>query len=181
MTATRRFLLVFVVFGMLFWALPRAAFPAFALPSLFDDEFDEKPWQEIEVALPAFPQPENLIPVDVDAVTTSMRFLVDEKSISVDSDEVIRYSLVATSPSGARNISYEGMRCATAERRVYAFGQADGTWSKARGNQWARIHGNRNSYQVVLFLDYFCAIGQKAITTPEDAIRILRRGGVGTE
>ncbi|MDR0379902.1 MAG: CNP1-like family protein [Candidatus Accumulibacter sp.] len=181
MTAIRRFLLFPVVFGMLLWVSPRAAFPALALPSLFDDEFDKKPWQEIEVVLPAFPQPENLIPVDIDAVTTSMRFLIDEKSISVDSDEVIRYSLVALSPSGARNVSYEGMRCAAAERRVYAFGQADGTWSKARSNQWVRIQGSRSSYQVVLFLDYFCAIGQRAIMTPEDAIRVLRQGGIGTE
>ncbi|MDR0378842.1 MAG: CNP1-like family protein [Candidatus Accumulibacter sp.] len=172
MTAIRRFLLISVVSGMLLLALPRVAFSAH-----FDDEFDEKPWQEIEVTLPAFPEPENLIPLDVGAVTTGMRFLIDEKSISVDSDEVIRYSLVVISSSGARNVSFEGMRCADAERRVYAFGQADGTWSRARGNQWTRIRGNRDSYRVVLFSDYFCAIGHRAITSAKDAIHILRQGG----
>jgi hypothetical protein len=68
------------------------------------------------------------------------------------------------------------MRCATAERRVYAFGRADKTWSKARGNKWGQIHGGSNSHPVVLFTDYFCAIGQKTIMTPEEAVRVLRYG-----
>ncbi|MDR2614114.1 MAG: CNP1-like family protein, partial [Candidatus Accumulibacter sp.] len=111
------------VFSLMLLASPKPVFPA-----LFDNEFDTKPWQEIEVALPAFPELENLIPFEVGAVR-HMRFSIDEKSISVDSDEVIRYSLVAISASGARNISFEGMRCATGERRIYAFGRSDGTWS----------------------------------------------------
>jgi hypothetical protein len=168
MAAARRF--VVLVSGLLLLVSPKTVFPA-----LFDNEFDEKPWQEIEIPLPAFPQPENLIPFQVGAVTDK-QFLVDEKSISIGSDEVIRYSLVVVSSSGARNISYEGMRCATAERRVYAFGRADKTWSKARGNKWINIRGGSNSHHVALFADYFCAIGQRAIMKPEDAVRVLRHG-----
>jgi hypothetical protein len=170
MAAGRRLMVVWVASGLLLLGSPKTAFPA-----LFDNEFDEKSWQEIEVQLPAFPQPENLIPFSVGAVTDK-QFLIDEKSISIGSDEVIRYSLIVISSSGARNVSYEGMRCATAERRVYAFGQTDGTWSKARGNKWVRIRGGSNSHHVALFGDYFCAIGQRAIMQPEDAVRVLRDG-----
>jgi hypothetical protein len=170
MAAARRFAEVSVVFGLLFLVSPKTVFPA-----LFDNEFEEKPRQEIEVQLPAFPQSEDLIPFKVGAISDK-QFLVDEKSISVGSDEAIRYSLVVISSSGARNISYEGMRCATAERRVYAFGQADGTWSKARSNRWIRIRGGSNSHHVALFADYFCAVGQQAIMKPEDAVRALRHG-----
>jgi hypothetical protein len=173
MAAGRRW--VAVVFGLLLLVFPKAVFPA-----LFDNEFDEKPWQEIEVRLPAFPQPENLIPFTVGAIADK-QFLIDEKSISVGSDEVIRYSLIVISSAGARNISYEGMRCVTAERRVYAFGQADKTWSKARSNKWVGIRGGSNSHHVALFADYFCAIGQRTIMQPEDAVRVLRYGIQNTE
>jgi hypothetical protein len=172
MAVTRRFGWLFAVFGIMLLTSPKPVFPA-----LFDDEFDAKPWQEIEVGLPAFPEPENLIPFEVGAVR-NMRFLIDEKSISVDGDEVVRYSLVVISSSGARNVSFEGMRCLTGERRVYAFGQADKTWSKARNDKWMRIHGGNDSHHVALFSDYFCTVGQRAIMTPEDAVRILRQGGI---
>ena len=170
MVAMRRFLPVFVVAGFMFSAFPRMVFSA-----PFDNEFDEKPWQEIEVQMPAFPESQNLIPFKAGAAT-DMRFLIDEKSISVGSDEVIRYTLVVVSPSGAQNISFEGMRCTTGERRVYAFGQADKTWSKARNNKWVKVAGEAGARHVVLFSDYFCAIGQRTIMTPEDAVRALRYG-----
>ena len=35
----------------------------------------------------------------------------------------LRFTLVIVSPSGARNVSYEGMNCSTGERRLYAFGR----------------------------------------------------------
>jgi hypothetical protein len=168
--AVTRFAGVFIASGLLLLTFPKTVFPA-----LFGDESDEKSWQEIEVQLPEFPQPENMISFEVGAITDK-QFLIDEKSISVDSDEVIRYSLVVISSSGARNISYEGMRCATAERRVYAFGQADKTWSKARGDKWIKIRGSGNSHHVALFADYFCVIGQPAVMKPEDAVRALRYG-----
>jgi hypothetical protein len=167
MTAIHRFVPVLAVF--LLAVFSEAAFSA------FDAEFDEQSRQEAKIQLPPFPENENLIPFTVNA-ETDMRFFIDEKSISIGSDEVIRYSLVVLGPSGARNISFEGMRCATVERRVYAFGRADGTWSEARNKKWIRILGSGDSYHVALFTDYFCAIGQKAVMTPEEAIRALRHG-----
>jgi hypothetical protein len=175
MAATRRFV-SFVPFSLVF-GLMFAVFPQTGFSALFDDEFDEKPWEEIEVQLPAFPETENLIPFKVGAITDT-RFLIDEKSISVGSDEVIRYTLVVISSLGAQNISFEGMRCTTWERRVYAFGRADRTWSKARSNKWGRVQGGSNSHHVALIADYFCAIGQKSIMTPEEAVRALRYGNL---
>jgi hypothetical protein len=174
MAVVRRLVVVSVIFGWLLLVSPKVAFPAL-FGNEFDNEFDEKPWQEIEVQLPAFPQSENLISLTVGAMSDK-QFLIDEKSISIGSDEVIRYSLIVISSSGARNISYEGMRCATAERRVYAFGQADGTWSKARSNKWVSIRAGSNPHHIALFGDYFCAIGQRTIMQPEDAVRVLRYG-----
>lgn len=141
----------------------------------FDSEFDEKPWQEVEAQLPSFPEREHLIQFKVGSVSDK-QFFIDEKSISIGADEVIRYSLVVISSTGAQGVSFEGMRCATGERRFYAFGQADKTWSRARGNQWMKISGSGNQYPVALYVDYFCAIGAATVMKPADAVRVLRYG-----
>ena len=167
----RRVLSWGLVVGLALAILPRIAFSQ-PVP---DNDVEETPWKEIEAKLPPFPEDENLVPFKV-GPTTDMRFTIDGKSISVDSDDVIRYTLVAISPSGARTISYEGMRCATMERRTYAFGQTDKTWSKPRSSKWMSIRGSADSLYVVLARDYFCTIGEPAIRDPDQAIRVLQRG-----
>ncbi|MDR0577231.1 MAG: CNP1-like family protein [Candidatus Accumulibacter sp.] len=170
MAVILRFARISAIFGALFLNLPGTV-----LSAPFDSEFDEKPWQEIEIQLPPFPEDENLIPFKVGAITDK-RFLIDGKSISVGGDEVIRYSVIIISSAGAKNIGFEGMRCSTGERRVYAFGHSDGTWSKARNSKWTAIRGGSNDYPVALYTDYFCPVGQPTVMTPEDAIRALRYG-----
>ncbi len=160
-----------VVVGLVLAILPRIAFSQ----QVPDNDVEEVPWQEIEAKLPPFPEDENLIPFKTGPVT-DMRFTIDGKSISVDSDEVIRYTLVTISPSGAKTISYEGMRCSTTERRTYAFGRADKTWSKPRSSKWVSIRGGADSWYVALARDYFCTIGESAILNPDHAIRVLQRG-----
>ena len=141
-----------------------------------DKEFEEASWAEGNVQLPAFPLEENLIPFRVGSVTDTGYF-IDGSTISIGADEVIRYSLVIISSSGAKNISYEGMRCLTAEKRVYAFGRADKTWAKAKSDRWRPVRGGDNNHNVELYANYFCAIGAKTVMTPEDARRVLRYGG----
>lgn len=142
----------------------------------FDNEYDEKPWAEIEVQLPAYPVADNMIPFKVGAVADTT-FLIDSESLSVGTDGVIRYTLEVVSSSGAKNVSYEGMRCTTAERRFYAFGRANKTWSKARSNQWVRIGGTSNNHHVELFSNYFCPPGSPSVASAEEALGVLRNGG----
>ncbi len=154
-----------------------ALLPLCAAAATLDGLFDnEKPWTEIEAQLPVFPEKANLIPFTVGAIHDT-RFFIDGNSISVGSDRVLRYTLVIVSPTGAQNISYEGMRCDTAERRLYAFGRSDKTWSKARNNQWSQIKGSSNNPQVELLTSYFCTVGATEIMSAEDARRLLRQGG----
>lgn len=160
----------------LFFALALVVSSATLAAGSFENDYDEKPWEEVEIQLPAFPQKENLIAFKVGAVS-DMQFQVDGSSISVGSDDVIRYTLVVVSSTGAQSISYEGMRCATGERRFYAFGRTDDTWSKARGNQWVRIQGSTNNHHVELFTNFFCPTGITSIRSSDDAIRVLRNDG----
>ena len=143
-----------------------------------EDPDEEKAWKEAEVVLPAFPEEADLLPFPV-GPRNNMRFMVDGKSISIGADDVIRYTLVVVSSQGARNISFEGIRCETAERRTYAFGRQDGTWSKARSDQWRKISGGATNQYVVLYAQYFCAMGLPLIAGPERYRVVLRQGGVG--
>ena len=155
------------------------ALPLFSVPLLaegFDAEFEEKPWAEVEVQLPAFPETENLIAFRV-GYHIDTKYLIDGNSLSVGPDGVIRYTLVVISASGAKNISYEGLRCATAERRLYAFGRSDKTWSKARSNLWVRLKGSTNTHHVDLYSNYFCVVGAPDVRSADDARRVLRSGG----
>lgn len=146
-------------------------------PTHFEEDFDDanKQWQEIAVQLPAAPKMENLLEFEV-SNTTTQTFAVDAKSISVGEDGVVRYILVSRSPSGAKNISYEGIRCATWERKLYAFGQKDGSWTRSRRDQWERFTGTvANRQHAALARDYFCQSGRVEGTVDQITRRLRDR------
>jgi hypothetical protein len=141
----------------------------------FDEEFDDKdkPWQEIAVQLPAPPKAENLLPFYVSPITTHT-FAIDPLSLTVAADGVIRYTLVTRSQEGATNISYEGIRCASFEKKIYAIGHPDGNWSRSRRDQWERIASNAaNRQHAALTKDYFCQESMVA-GKAEDMVKRLR-------
>ncbi|HEY0846993.1 MAG TPA: CNP1-like family protein [Noviherbaspirillum sp.] len=138
--------------------------------SQFEEDFDDqdKPWQEIAVQLPPVPKTENLVNFYV-SPTATQTFAIDTNSLTVGTDGVIRYTLIATSDAGAKSISYEGIRCATYERKLYAFGQPDGSWSRSRRDQWERIQTHAaNRQHAALVKDYFCE--EKTIAGKADDI-----------
>ncbi len=140
-----------------------------------DDEDELKPWQELEATLPAFPKAEHLLPFVVSAATSN-RFFVDSRSLNVDGDGVVRYVLVIETAGGARNVTFEGMRCETRERRLYASGRADGTWSPSRNKRWEPIRDAvANRHYAALFSEYFCPIGVQ-VRNAAEALTALRRG-----
>jgi CNP1-like family len=148
-----------------FTLLSAMAAGAFAeLPFRFEEDFDEqnKPWQEIAVQLPALPKKDNLLTFYV-SPTTTYNFAIDAASLSIGSDGVVRYTLVATSGAGAENISYEGIRCQSSEKKIYALGHKDATWSRSRRDQWEPIsHSTTNRQNAALEQDYLCQGGMVA-------------------
>lgn len=142
----------------------------------FEEDYEAKQWQEVAVQLPAAPQKESLIPFFVSAATEN-KFFIDRPSLSVGEDGVVRYILVVQTVGGAWNISYEGMRCLTRERRIYASGRLDGGWSKSRNNEWTRIQDAvANRQHAALFLDYFCP-GGVIVRNASEARDALQNGG----
>ena len=138
-------------------------------------EGGDKAETSTDVQLPPLPQPANLIPVYV-APNSTNRFYVDGASLSVGSGGLIRYAIVIKSPSGASTVNFEGMRCPDWLRVLYAFGQSDGTWAKARNSEWKPIGGSGpNGYQYVLYRHYFCPEGIP-VRDAAQAATLLRRG-----
>ena len=92
-----------------------------------------------------------------------MNFFIDLNSITAGADGVVRYTMVSKSEAGAENISYEGIRCQTYENKLYAFGQKDGSWSRARLSGWKQINeSSGNRQHAALAKDYLCQDGMIA-------------------
>ena len=128
---------------------------------------------EAQVELPPYPVPARLIEFDR-SQAGDFRYFVDRATVSVDKGGVVRYVLIARSSSGVDNVTYEGLRCDTAEHRFYAFGRADGTWSRSRSN-WRSLQQGQ-PLQRVLYADYFCP--QKVpIVHAAEGVRALEQGG----
>jgi CNP1-like family len=124
---------------------------------------DEQP------APPAFPSDANLLEFRVED-PDRFRYFVDRTSVSVEKDGTVRYVLVARSPEGVQNVTYEALRCASGENRVYAVGRSDHTWLPAAGG-WRAINAPRH---LTLYRDYLCPQG-KPVRTSADAVRALQK------
>jgi hypothetical protein len=142
--------------------------------SEWEREQEKRDWKETEIRLPAQPKGDALIEFFVSA-GSSFRFFIDPASVSVGSDGVVRYTLVARSPSGAENVSYEGIRCSSASYKVYAYGQGAG-WSRAQGD-WKPIEPKSvQRWHQALRREYFCPFNLQ-VSTAAEAVDYLRRGG----
>ncbi len=127
-------------------------------PSDFEVAFEDetKPWVEIQTQLPPAPRPQDLVTFAVSGAS-DFRFGLDASSLTVGTDGVYRYVLVATSSQGSRNVSYEGIRCESREKKLYATGRPDGTWVRARNAAWTPIEDvGLNRQQAALLKEYFC-------------------------
>lgn len=141
-------------------ALAIASLPGLSWGQEHSDAADgkDKAVPEFDWQLPAPPLAENLLPFYVSG--TRQSFAIDSKSLTVDSDGVIRYAIVGTSSAGAKNISYEGIRCSSNEKRIYAIGHADGSWTRARDSEWQPIAFKGTTLQhAELAQNYFCKDG----------------------
>ena len=130
-------------------------------------------WMEGEFALPPAVEVSRLRSFFVSSASPNS-FFVDEGSVSVGDDEVVRYTLVVRTPGGAENVTFEGLRCATGERRIYASGRKNGDWTPMKNSAWQPIGDNTyNRPHAALAHDYFCD-GPAPPRDREHALRLLR-------
>lgn len=144
----------------------------------FESDFEEevKPWNELQASLPGVPKEENLVRLDLGPAVRNAYF-VDKPSITPGSDGVVRYSILVRSAGGASTVNFEGMRCASGEWKLYAFGRPDGTWVRNKRANWAPIKDRELAgYHRELFYHYFCTVdGHGDMQVIQ---RALKSGGV---
>ena len=130
-------------------------------------------WKEGEVSMPPPVDEARLRSFFVSSASPN-HFFVDEGSVSVGEDQVVRYTLVVRTPGGAENITFEGLRCVTGERRIYASGRPGGDWVPMKNSAWQPISNNAyNRPRAALAFEYFCD-GSVPPRDTEHALRLLR-------
>lgn len=141
-------------------------------------DLEEEPaWKEqANVELPEFPKPENLKEIYVSAIATNS-YLIDQKTLSVGTDGVVRYVLVVKTSGGATNISFEGISCKDRAWKLYATGRGDGIWARARAPmEWRPIENKPvNRHHAALSRDLLCPSGLP-IKSADDGRNALRLG-----
>lgn len=135
---------------------------------------EEDEWKEMGTKPPLYPVSAALVRFPTSWSTHEV--LIDTATLNIAADAIVRYTLVIKTSGGAENVSYEGLRCETGQRRVYAFGRRDGTWVVARNSDWRPVVDTRaNRHYFEFWRDLFC---DGKVTEPRaDILRNLPRGG----
>ena len=132
----------------------------------------EAPREEVVVP-PAFPTRAKLVEFSV-AEMGDVRFFIDGSTLGVDKNGVVRYVLVAQSPGGAQNVTFEALRCAAGQHRLSATGRTDRTWTPS-STPWQPVT-NARRWHIALYREYFCP--QKVpIRSADEGVRALQAGG----
>jgi hypothetical protein len=139
-----------------------------------EDEIEEYVWEEGSVKIPAYPDDDDLLEFFVDANDSRFEYFIDTKSLTIgEKDEVVRYTLVVRSKTGAENVFYEGMRCDSEEYKTYAFGTGDGKLKPFRDPQWRPIQNLQHmKYRRDLYGHYLCT--PPFPRKPEEAINVIK-------
>ena len=139
------------------------------------DDAEPRVQREGQVTLPPYPQERDLVEFTPGS-PSGHRLFVDAASLSMGRDGVVRYTVVMRTSGGATNVTYEGLRCASREKRLYAMGQPDKQWLEAKRSDWEPIRvGRPNEYQDFLYTEYLCP-ERSILPDRETALRALRRG-----
>ncbi len=145
----------------------------------------EQDWQEGDIPTPPAFALADLAPFVV-SVNSELRFGVAPGSLSVGADGVVRYVVVARSPTGALNVAFEGLRCKTGEMKTYArwsptdasakaSSSTDGTWRMANQPEWRDLSSPGARPALALARQAFCD-GPTPNGTPAQMLRTLKTG-----
>ncbi|MBC7600282.1 MAG: CNP1-like family protein [Polaromonas sp.] len=129
---------------MMFRSLVVAGMLGFSFAASAQFNPDAMDWKEGEVPPPPAFDVGKLLVFDV-STGSSLVYGVDPATLRIGNDGIVRYVMVATSRSGARNVLYEGIRCSSGEFKTYARYSAEGIWRPVDKPEWLSMFGNMPS------------------------------------
>jgi len=138
--------------------------------------FGDPNWQEGPVPAPPDFSFERLLRFEVN-LSSSLVYAIDPQTLSISpADRVVRYVVVATSPSGVRNVFYEGIRCPSGQVKTYAR-YSEGRWHMSSDPQWQdmALRPSRHAWQ--LARQGACDSGGTP-SQAQDVLRALRQSAV---
>ena len=127
------------------------------------DDFDsvEKVWHESTTDVPPLPDERAWSEVPLDALPDGQKAFLDLDTLTVSKkDYVVRYWLLIRSKAGGYRATFEGLRCATKEYVIYAYGDPRRKPAVRRVKQpkWKSYgRSKRSDYRVELGHDLFCS------------------------
>ena len=102
-------------------------------------------WKEADVPPPPAFDVNKLVLFEVSS-QAALVYGIDPATVQISKpDDIVRYVMVASSASGARNVLYQGLRCATGEYKTYARYYAEGGWKMTGETGWASLFGTNAS------------------------------------
>ena len=138
--------------------------------------FGDSNWQEGPVPPPPDFQVDRLLRFDVNPNSTLV-YAIDPHTLSISAaDRVVRYVVVATSPSGVRNVFYEGIRCPSGQVKTYAR-HSEGRWHMSSDPQWQDMAGRPSRHALQLARQGACDSGGTPLQA-QDILRALRQSAV---
>ncbi|MDM7941141.1 MAG: CNP1-like family protein [Hydrogenophaga sp.] len=112
-----------------------------AIPALVHAQptsYEDKTWTESAIAPPDAFSTDTLQSFDVTNQST-LRYGIDPGSLKVGEDGVVRYVMVARSSSGAMNVFFQGIRCASGETKTYAHLNDKRSWIISNNAAWQSL------------------------------------------
>ena len=137
---------------------------------------DAMDWKEGEIPSPPAFDVGKLLVFDV-STGSSLVYGVDPATLRIGNDGIVRYVMVATSGSGARNVLYEGMRCSSGEFKTYARYSAEGVWRPVDKPEWRSMFGNMPSRHAVQFARTAACSNSAPTSSVEEIVRRLKTHG----
>ena len=140
-------------------------------------DLDRADWKEDAAPPPPAYSTRGLIDIEMPR-GASVKMGIDPKTITINhATGIVRYVVVARGPS-AVNASYEGIRCATGEYKVYARQTEGNPWSPSGEDDWKPMRGQSGvvvAYPLRLAREGIC-VGNGVRQTVDDMVRELRSG-----
>lgn len=139
-------------------------------------------WKETEVpAPPALNATDlkRLIPFEVSA-NSELRWSVDPASIKITDDGLVRYVVVARSPTGLINALYETINCNKAEFNTYARYNANGGWSTVENPQWRSMYDKLPSRHALMLAKQGACVGNSSAQSATEMVQALKKTGTST-
>jgi hypothetical protein len=136
-------------------------------------------WKESDAPPPPALNLKGLVPFEVTAIS-NLTWALDPTAVTIVGDGLVRYVVVARSPSGVFNALYEVINCSNGELKTYA--RIVGKESEAAGKawvavpepQWKSMYAAPSSHALALAKQGVCT-GKTAAQSVNEIVTSLKR------